>query len=309
MSEETIERTFNVEAPTRLKVGNIRGSVDVQSGADGVVEVTAIKHLNSGNQDQTQIVIEQAEDGTVIAKSKFENSAVSLLGLNKPCKVDFIIRVPQTCSVISNCVSSKTSVQGLEGEFKFRSVSGALNLKALNGPVDFTSVSGRVTAEGLAGPMKLDNVSGLVRVTKSQIPSVTGKTVSGKVTLETPLTEGPYNFNSVSGQLTLITPEETGCNVSVKSISGRAFTSLPITSISGNKRSQTFVIQDGGAEVNVHSVSGRLQIVTSENGDKARRVVAKSTEPPPPHPSQMSILEKIESGEISVEEALEKLNV
>ncbi len=309
MSTETIERTFNVAAPARLKVGNIRGSVDVQPGSDGVIEVTAVKHTNSGSNGQTQIVIEQTDDGTVLIESKFENSVVSWFGLNKPCKIDFIIRVPQKCSVKTGCVSSKASIQGLDGEFKFNSVSGALNLKELTGPVDFSSVSGRVTAEGLAGPLKMDSVSGTVRVTGSQIPSVTGKTVSGKVTLETPLTEGPYNFNSVSGQVTLITPEETGCNVSIKSISGSASTSLPITATSGNERSKTFVIQDGGAEVSVHSVSGRLRIVTSENGENARRVAAKPAESPPPPPSQMSILEKIESGEISVDEALGKLNV
>ena len=306
MSPETIERKFNVATPARLKVGNIRGSVDVQPGADGVVEVTAVKHTNSGSNAQTQIVIEQTDDGTVLVESKFENSVVSWFGLNKPCKVDFIIRVPQKCSVKTGCVSSKASIQGLVGEFKFNSVSGALNLKELSGPVNFSSVSGRVTAEGLAGPLKMNSVSGVVRVIGSQIPSITGKTVSGKVTLETPLTEGPYNFNSVSGQVTLIVPEETGCNVSIKSISGSASTSLPITAISDNNRNQTFVIQDGGAEVSIHSVSGRLRIVTSENGENVRKVAVTSVEPPP---SQMSILEKIEIGDLSVDEALGTLNI
>jgi hypothetical protein len=83
-------------------------------------------------------------------------------------------------------------------------------------------------------------------------------------------------------------------------------TSLPITK---DKRygSRGFAeIQGGGTEVTHKSVSGSLRIVTSEN----EKIVKQPAPPKQPVKSknQLDILQKIESGEISVEDALDQLN-
>jgi hypothetical protein len=256
MSQETFEQTFAVEEPARLKISNVRGNIDVQAGNDGVITVQAVKYSNTGNADLTEIQIDQEDDGRVVVASKYEHSINGWLNLNRPCKVEFTVRVPKQCSVKSRCVSSKASIRGLEGEFDFNTVSGALELKDLVGPIKFASVSGAVEAEGLSGELEMGNVSGSIKIRKSQVPSVVGKTVSGHVTLATPLGDGPYELKTVSGHFKLITSDDAGCTVRMKSVSGRARSSLPITSREKVGPDKTIVIQNGGPEINIKSVSG-----------------------------------------------------
>jgi DUF4097 and DUF4098 domain-containing protein YvlB len=319
MSKETFEHTFEVGIPANLKVSNVRGHVDVKPGEDGSIQVTAIKHSNSIRNGNTQIVIEQKENGQVVAEAKYENSIANWFGLNKPCRVDFTIRVPKACSVKVNCVSSSADIEGLEGDVDVNCVSGNLALSDLRGEFNFSSVSGKIIAQNLIGPLQMNNVSGKVQISESQISSMGGKTVSGHVRIETPLTEGPYEFNSVSGNLVLITPEDTACTIQTKSISGVAKVNLPVTSKSGTRNKQLIEVAGGGPEVTVKSVSGVLKIgapnfveaeepATPEDETPISHTNTQLAEVVPPSKSQMQILQEIENGEISVEEALQQMN-
>ena len=309
MSEETFEHTFEVEVPARLKVSNVRGHVDIRPGEDEIIRVTAIKHQGSGLNGNTQIIIEQEEDGLVIAEAKYDKSVTNWFGLNKPCRVDFTIQVPKACSVKVNCVSSSAAVEGLDGDIDINCVSGNLELSDLSGKFNFSSVSGKITADNLTGPLEMNNVSGKVQITQSQIPSMIGKTVSGHVSVETPLTEGPYEFKSVSGNLVLITPDDTACTIRTKSVSGRTKVNLPVTSKSGTRNKRYIEVAGGGPEVLVNSVSGVLKI-GSPNFVKLEEPAetVPSVEAAPPPKSQMQILQEIENGEITVDEALKQLN-
>lgn len=306
MSEKRIERTFEVGSQAKLKLSNIRGSVDIQPGKDGVIEVSAVKYLNSGNEKDTEIDMDQDNDGQVIVKTTYENSISNWFGLNKPCKVEYTVHVPENSTIKVNGVSSNISVRGLEGAFDIHSVSGSLNLNGLTGLIKASSVSGSIIGENLSGPLDGDSVSGKIRVMESQIPEAVVKTVSGKAVLQTPLGDGPYLFKSVSGNVILVVPEDAGCVAHHKSISGRLKTSLPITKDQHYGPRRIAEIQGGGSEVTQKSVSGSLRIVTSEN----EKIVEQHTPLKRPHRSknQLAILQKIESGEISVEEALKELN-
>jgi DUF4097 and DUF4098 domain-containing protein YvlB len=318
MSIETFENTFEVKAPARLRVSNVRGHVDVQPGEEGIISVTAVKHQGSGSNGKTQIFVGQESDGLVVAEAKYENSITNLFGMIKPSKVDFTIRVPQACSVKINCVSSSATICGLEGDFEVQGVSGDINLANLNGNFNFSNVSGKIAAKHLDGPLEMNNVSGKVQITESQIPKMIGKTVSGSATIETPLTDGPYEFKSVSGNMSVVTPEDTSCTVYIKSVSGKAKINLPVTGRSGIHNKQVIEVAGGGPEISMKSVSGILKVgspnyVKSDEsqlkeGAVFSPAVVKPTNPAPQPKSQMQILQEIENGEISVDEALELMN-
>jgi Putative adhesin len=306
MSTEMIERRFEVGSPAKLKLSNIRGLVDIQPGEVGVLAVRAVKHLDSGSQDLTEIEIEQAQDGQVIVKTKYEHSIVNWFGLNMPCKVDYTVWVPRNCSVRASGVSSEISIRNLEGSFEVNSVSGKVKLSNLIGSVKVGTVSGSVAAEKISGGLDANSVSGSVRVMEANLSEVQVKTVSGRMLLQTPLMAGPYRFKGVSGDVILIVPAETGCQASIQSISGRMRTSLPVTADHRYGSRGSMEIQGGGVEVSYNSVSGSLRVVTSEDEKAQERPVV----PERPHPaqSQMAILSQIDRGEISVEEALRQLS-
>ena len=261
MLQEMIEERFDVTTPTCLTVANIRGSVDVQPGDDGVVTVTAVKHLETGDSERTEIKIRQREDGSVTVKTVFEKSGWRLFGHRHPCKVDYTVRVPRNCVLQARCVSSRALVQGLEGEFDVKTVSGRMTLKDLSGKIKATSVSGRILGERLFGPTEFTSVSGKVSLTESHLPVVTGSSVSGDLVLETPLDEGPYRFKTTSGDLKLILPPDARCTVGFNSISGRLKTSLPTTRSQWRRHKWQAELQGGGPEVRFSSVSGDFSVM------------------------------------------------
>jgi DUF4097 and DUF4098 domain-containing protein YvlB len=260
MLPETIEREFSVVTPVRLRVKNIRGSVDVRPGDNGVATITAVKHLDTGNPDWTEIDIRQEEDGSLIVETIFKGFW-QLCGRREPCKVDYVVRVPRACFLKVGCVSSKTLVQGLEGEFYIKTVSGRVALSDLSGTIKVTSVSGKIIGERLDGPTDFESVSGKVHLIESNLPIATGSSVSGDLLLQTPLGEGPYGFKTVSGDVKLLLPPETGCTIGFSSMSGRLKTSLPTTRSQRWNHKRYAELQGGGPPVRFRSVSGDFSVM------------------------------------------------
>lgn len=306
MSIETIERSFDVASPARLNLGNIRGLIELKAGEDGVISIKAVKHLKSGDEANTNLQITQEEDGRVIVKTDYENSIGNLFGLRKPMKVDYTVQLPKECEIKVSGVSCLISAKGLHGNIDINSVSGKLTLEELSGILKLSVVSGAIDGQKLSGEFNGNSVSGRIRIIDSNFNNANIKSVSGKMVVETPINEGPYVFNSVSGALSLIVPQESSCTAQIKSVSGRLRTSLPITK-DKRKNSRGFVeIAHGGPEVTYKSVSGSMRIVTSEKEEIVERIAPEK--PVEQEKDKIAILQKIERGEISVDEALEELN-
>jgi hypothetical protein len=260
MSQETLERKFDVTIPAGVTIANIRGSVDVQPGDDDVVTVTAVKHLETGDAERTEIEIVQKEDGSVRVKTRFKEGVWRFLSPDHPCKVDYVVRAPRDCALRVRCVSSSAALRGLAGEFDVETVSGRVILKDLSGRIKATSVSGRISGERLSGPTEFKSVSGKVRLTESRLPIVTGSSVSGDLVLETSLIEGPYKLDTMSGDLMLVLPPEIGCTIGFNSVSGRLKTSLTTTRSRWQRHQWLAELHGGGPEIRFKSVSGDFSV-------------------------------------------------
>ena len=95
---------------------------------------------------------------------------------------------------------------------------------------------------------------------ESNFPTADATTVSGDLVLQTPLSEGPYYFSSVSGNVHMLVPADTRCNAELNSVSGSIRSSLPASSTRMGPGSKVTLIQGGGASVRLKSVSGGLSI-------------------------------------------------
>ena len=313
MAEEIIERTFQVTTPARLTLSNIAGSVEIHPGEDGSIIVKAEK--SGSYAKQTEIEMSQAADGSVIVKTNSSNGAGKIFNwLSKPCEVDYLVHIPRNCSVDVSCVSSSALIEGLEGRFHAETVSGGVTLRQLSGQLKANSVSGRISGEELRGPIEFETVSGEVRVLNSNLASIDAKTVSGDIELQTPLGESACNFSSVSGDIRLLVPSDSRATVKLSSISGQITTNLPQTSAQRSRGWQAVEIQGGGVPIIMNSVSGDLLIASADGGAQApvETMQAASVPPPPPPPpppplTRAQILERIESGEMTVEEGIQAL--
>ncbi len=324
MSDETIEKTFQVTAPARLIISNVRGSIAIQPGEANVIEVKAVKHGKFDN-DRNRLEMTQDADSTVRVETKSNDAMFGFL--SHPPKVDYFVRVPQGVHLEASCISSTLNVRDLEGVYKLKTISGAVELAKLSGPFRLSAVSGDISGSQLAGVLDLNTVSGRVRMTESSFPSADASTVSGDLFLQTAIAEGPYHFSSVSGSVRMFVPADTRCNIELNSVSGSIRSSLPATATNFGHGLKVTQVQGGGTVVRLKSVSGGVSIETE--GMPANPVSTTVSTPdaippiplippippiPPIQPTQTSnteqplstseILQRIERGEMTVDEAL-----
>jgi hypothetical protein len=306
MSEETIESSFPVSGQARLSLGNIRGAVNIQPGEDELISVTAVKHLDSGNAEDTRVEMKQNEDGSVVVKTHYASDIKGrIFNMGKPCKVDYDVHVPAACWLDISGVSNTTSVRGVSGQIALKTVSGSLTIQEVNGEIEFTTVSGDVSGDILSGPsLQFNSVSGDVTLNQADFPAIKGKTVSGDLQIETPLGEGPYNFNSVSGDFLLIVPGDTHCTAKVSGISGSFKSLLPLTSDRRKNGKHFAEVQGGGVQVNLNTVSGDL-IIKPRQGEEVNTDIHSPDRPN--RSNRAEILDKIERGEMSVEDGIQAL--
>jgi hypothetical protein len=300
---ETIVKTFPVSSPARLVINNIRGSVEIRPGEMGIIQVTAIKRPQTGDEKRTEIEIIQEADGTVKAAACFSDFGWNWFFGSQPCEVDFVVKAPRHCSIKMNGVSNSVVAEGFEGDASVNSVSGNISLRHLTGSVHLHTVSGDAEGDLITGNLELETVSGDISFTESVLRSIKANSVSGDLHIHTSLAEGPYDFKSVSGDLHLNVPPETHCTAELHSVSGDLVSAFPITASSRHHGSQTVNIRGGGVIISLRSVSGDLSL--DFDG-----VI-------PPTPEQLktnssgtrrAVLERVERGELSVDEALTQLH-
>ncbi len=302
MSQENVEQTFQVTAPARLILSNIRGSVEIHSGDEDVIRVTAAKQTHPGDAERTKIEMVQEADGTVRVATRFPDGAWGWLFGSFPCRVDYVVTAPARCSLKVNGVSNSLKAEGFEGEFAINSVSGEIELHSMTGALRLHTVSGEVSGERISGSLDLDTVSGDVHLKEASLSQVKSTTISGRVNLQTPLATGPYHFKSVSGDVRLILPPDAGCITELHSVSGQIISAFPLSGFSHVNGTHSAEVHGGGAYIDLHSVSGDL--VLESDGE-----VGPSASPrkEPSAEERREILERVEQGEMTVDEGVARL--
>ena len=115
-------------------------------------------------------------------------------------------------------------------------------------------------------------------------------------------------------------PTDTHCKIELNTVSGKIRSSLPVTSLAMGHGVNVTQVGSGGTAVRLKSVSGGLSIetegvpATTIPGSSAPLGAPATTEqpastvqppaPPQPRLSTAEILERIERGEMSVDEAI-----
>jgi len=300
---ETIEKTFTVISPARLTVNNIRGSVKIAPGEDGVIQVTASKQSNAGDEKRTEIQISQETDGSVKAATRFPDGGWNRIFGARPCQVDYLVKVPRECSIKLNGVSNSVLAEGINGDASVKSVSGEIILRDLTGSILIHTVSGDADGERIAGSLCLETVSGDMTIKESSLTSIKGNSVSGDMQIGTQTGDGPYDFRSVSGDVQLALSPNTHCTAELHSVSGDLVSAFPTTSFSRNHGSQTINIRGGGVKISLHSISGDLSLDCDGEVPPAPVPVKTVTSE-----ERKSVLERVERGELTVAEALGQLH-
>ena len=305
MTTDTLERTFTCPESPQLTLSNVRGSVVIRSGEVGTITVHAVKHIDSGDGDRTHIQFSQSNSGSVTVSTQFDNHWFRFLSRSRPCEVDYVVTVPENCDLKVRGVSNSAKIQGVAGRLNISTVTGPLECLSLSGNIQVKTVSGDIKGESLSGSATLKGVSGDFFLGNCQFQALKVKTVSGDFSIESSLGDGPFDFESVSGDIQLVMPVNQGVTVISSSLSGDVRAPSRISQMNRSKDHRRIEILDGGVKIHHHSVSGDLFITSEEsNGemDETLDLIAGENY----GNDRVEILNRISTGDLSVEEALQQ---
>ena len=335
--EERIEKTFATPEGCDLVVKNVRGKILVQGWDRPETEVVAVHRKGKAE-------IEITQDGRkVIARTKHEHNSPFLLGwLTKgdvPV-VDYTVRVPTTSNVKLENVNGPISASQVRGRVKVNNVDGSAILDEISGEIKAETVNGSLKASQLEGRAKLNTVNGKMELDGGTLSGLKAETVNGSIAVAATLSsEGSYRFHTVNGSCHLTVPSEFRARVTASGVNVSVDCQVPSESVSKHFGHWEGTIGAGDgptAEIHFDTVNGRLRVDNGEaaDGTEAREFVAKAeaeapaaptapeaetesievkvtdsppADEPPPAKSKEEILQLVERGEISVEEAVKLL--
>jgi len=266
-TEERVEKEFVAGEKPQLAVANVRGSITVHGGDGGAVQVTAVKRLEScRHPERTEIEITQEGD-RVVARTRHRDewSGLILQQGGGVCAVDYTVQVPTHCEVQIRQVAGTVQVSGISGEVQVNAVEGEVNLREIAGRTEVKAVSATVAGEGWSGRASVDTVSGAVQIAGAQLSHLQANVVSGDLSLETAVdASGRYDFNSVSGDVTLYLPAERGIESRGSTISGQLVCDLPHAFSHRGRGGWRATINGGGPPVRFNSISGDLEVLAAK---------------------------------------------
>lgn len=291
---DKVEHTFTVTSPAKLTLRNVSGDIVIEGGKGETIAVTAVKHPGPGF-DRTEIDMAQAADGAVRVATRFEDAIFNwLLGGNEPCRVDYRVRVPYDTAIDLAYVSGSATVMLVHGALDLQSVDGPLTVADVSGTLRLRTVSGPVNATGvmLDKPLQVETVSGPVTVTDSFLPGLHAEATSGDLRVESTQGDGPYQINTVSGDVGLYLPAWATGAVQLSSLSGSFHSDLP-----GLQRGSGAA--EAGVNVRISSVSGDVTLGVAPNAPA--QPLPPVTMPPPE--VARALLDRVARGELTIDEA------
>jgi hypothetical protein len=292
----TFDRTFATSGPQRLEISNPAGDLQIAGSSDGKVHVHAEVRASGFGFGRPkaridEIVanppIEQRGDTIRIGKdySHFRNVAIS-----------YQIEVPHDTEIDASMASGSAVVHDVRGPVKARTASGSLRvehveryaqLNAISGSIDVadvgddtkaSSASGTVNVSRVKGDVRANAISGAVRVSQPaarvEASSTSGSvevegasndvkanSVSGSVAVRgNPGANAYWDLRTTSGRVELFIPSNAAFHLSAENVSGEIRTDIPIVIEEQTKHSLRARFGNGGARVEIHTISGRIQV-------------------------------------------------
>ena len=179
---------------------------------------------------------------------------------------DIALRVPRSCDIT------------------LRMAGGDVELGDLSGRVSLQSMSGDVNVADLQGELEVHTVSGDISCRSCRLSRVSVDSASGDVTIESPLESGgSYHIRKASGDLVLLLPEDQQGTLRTRSVSGDVECQLPHEMRWRDRHEREVLINGGGVEFQVESVSGDIHIEAASSVPEPHPVPhAQAGAPPTP---------------------------
>ncbi|MCD6156106.1 MAG: DUF4097 family beta strand repeat protein [Candidatus Atribacteria bacterium] len=257
--EEATERTFHLDGPAKLSISTVMGNIEISTHEKNTVQMTATKKLVGLPTDEAQKIINAIKIKTEqVGNQIFIKSEYSPMGFTK---FWFDLKQLLTSGKTSN-LEVKYYLLVPEGiEINFSTVSGEVNIQKVQGRCKGKTVSGSVIAKGVGKELSISTVSGKINITGQGRLFL--KSVSGDVWVDIQKSEQAQDLtvSTVSGEVTIILPENASVNLSVKTISGKFSSEFPIL-LEGDNRISNKRFEGKIAGSTQQSISCKIETVS-----------------------------------------------
>ncbi len=296
----SFERSLDVSGPIRLELSNVSGDVSIVGSADGRVRVhgdVRVSGFGFGSPQKrlddlvSSPPVELKGDTLRVGKETTRLRNVS---------ISYAIEVPRDAEVNSASVSGSQLVRNVRGPVQAASVSGTVRGQGIGREVRLSSTSGTVTAEDCGDDVRATSVSGSVAVLNAK-GDVLAHSVSGNVEIKNPggrvdansssgsvevrdadgdvkahATAGRvtvqgnpsgnsyWDLKTVSGSVDIAVPSSASFHLSAGAVSGEIRAQVPIMIEEQGKHSLRAHMGDGGGRVEIHTVSGSIEVLGSQ---------------------------------------------
>jgi hypothetical protein len=345
--KETIEKSFATPDGCQLLIENVKGEIAVQGWDRPETRVIAVRHqdwvdveiVQDGNKVSARTRAAHGDGEHGIAQW------LNWLTPGRTPTVDYDVRVPHASDIRVKNVNGPIQVERTQGKVRVNNVDGSTTVQGVDGDLRAETVNGALHVAEFRGAADLKTVNGAMDLQKGNVSKLSAQTVNGNITISAALDEdGEYTFNTVNGSCKLHVPADFRASVTAQGVNLHVDSAQPEQSIRrqfGNWRGTIGPEQESepAAQISFHTVNGHLSI---DNAGAAAEVstpyVAKadaSPEPPEPPPpsepgvtvevktgqtpsseeragepqpkSQLEILQMVERGEMTVDEAAQLL--
>jgi DUF4097 and DUF4098 domain-containing protein YvlB len=290
------DRNYTVSGPIRLELTNASGNVDIAGSSDGKVHVhgeVRASGMGLGNVQKrlddtiANPPIEQKGDTIRIGKdvSSLRNISIS-----------YLIQVPHDTEVSTTLASGSQTIRGVRGPVKVQAASGSIRVEKIDRDSHLTTMSGSVSATDVGDDVQINSASGSVSVANTKgdvrVTAITGSiqisgpggrveadTASGGVEVQgasndlkahaasgrvivrgNPAANSYWELKTASGSIQFYVPATANFHLSAQAVSGEIRTDIPIMIEEQGKHSLRARMGNGGARVDVQTVSGEIRV-------------------------------------------------
>jgi hypothetical protein len=340
--EARIEKTFETPEGCDLVVKNVRGEITVEGWDQPATEVVAVRRKGNAEIE----IFQEGRRVTARIKDERNGFGIlDLFTKGNTPVVDFLVRVPVASDTKLTNVNGTIRATQLSGKAKINNVDGSAILDRVTGEIHAETVNGTLETKQIAGSAELKTVNGKMKVRGETLDHLHAHTVNGDIRVAATLDgNGDFGFHTVNGSCKLYVQPSFRAHVSAHGVNLSVDCQLPGGSVSRvfGKWEGTIGTGDGPlAEVSFHTVNGKLRILTDGEGEPftakadadepAEPVTGSATEPvavkvaepaeptteqvevkvgepaPEQAKTKAEILQMVERGEISVDEAIKLL--
>lgn len=250
---EPFNRSFPVGKAATLMLSNVGGNIQVSSGADGRIEVDALKHAWAPNAGQAKQRLADATIETYATANRVElRIEQGQRRDGRGIDVEFNVKVPSDTAVDLRTVAGDIRVANIKGEVRVQSINGNLSLEGTARVAAVKTVSGGITLNnaGAEAQLSLSTINGdlLIQTLNTReldINTVNGdvrisgwsgdraqiRTLDGDLDLQTGLVKGGrYEIESHSGDVNMVLAEQPGFELEASTFSGRIRIDFPVKS-------------------------------------------------------------------------------